>query len=90
MMEDSILPKPFFHKTTKSYLSSLERDRTKNRYCLLKKIKLIRIPYNYQINGLNFLNDESLVVKSIYHNDRLRQDLTNRIKYDIIYIENEN
>ena len=80
----------FFHKTTKSYLSSLERDRTKNRYCLLKKIKLIRIPYNYSINGLNFLNDDSLVVKSIYHNDRLRQDLTNQIKYVIIYIENKN
>ena len=41
-------------------------------------LKNITDRFNYSINGLNFLSDDSLVVKSVYHNDRLRQDLTKR------------
>lgn len=64
----------YFYKTEKSFLSALERDRKKNEYCIKKGIVLIRIPNDYNIKDLNFLNDESLIVKSKYHNDKIRRE----------------
>lgn len=63
-----------FHKTQSDFRRAQERDRIKNKYCLLNNIKLIRIPYweiqNLTINSL--FNTESFIVTSKFHNDLLR------------------
>ena len=40
----------YFHKTITNFKKQLERDRIKNKYCLVNKIPLIRIPYCYLDN----------------------------------------
>lgn len=63
----------FFHKNTIAFKRSLEWDRKKNKYCLLRKIPLIRVPY-WDFDKLNFktlFNTPEYIVKDKYHNDNL-------------------
>ena len=64
---------PYFHKTYSGFLKSQERDRRKNKYCLMKGIPLIRIPY-WDLDGITLekiLTNPSYRVKSKYHIDNL-------------------
>lgn len=63
----------FFHKKREDFKRAQERDRIKNKYCLLKGIKLIRIPY-WELENLDiekiFCTPE-FIVRNKYHNDLL-------------------
>lgn len=62
-----------FHKTNSQFKQAQERDRIKNRYCLLHNIPLIRIPY-WELEDLtlySLFNNPKFKVTSIYHNDFL-------------------
>lgn len=70
---------PFFHKTTIAFKRSLEWDRKKNKYCLLRKIPLIRIPY-WDLEKLDYemiFNTPEYIVKDKYHNDKLKELIEN-------------
>lgn len=66
----------FFQKKRKNFKNAQERDRKKNRWCLLYKIPLYRIPYwEYKnIKSLTDIFDDRFLVKSIYHNDNLSRE----------------
>lgn len=60
-----------FHSKTSDFARAQERDRVKNKYCLLHNIPLYRIPY-FEIDNINTLQDlfnPKYRVKSKYHND---------------------
>lgn len=62
-----------FHKTNSEFKQAQERDRIKNKYCLLHNIPLIRIPY-WEIEDLTYekiFNTPSYYVSSKFHNDLL-------------------
>lgn len=62
-----------FAKEEKDYKRAQERDRIKNKYCIMNKIPLYRIPY-WEIDNVNMLMDifqDKYKVKSKYHNDFL-------------------
>lgn len=64
---------PYFHKTYSGFLKSKERDRQKNKYCLMHGITLIRVPY-WDLEDLTLkkvLSEPSYRVQSKYHNDNL-------------------
>lgn len=64
-----------FHKTQSDFLQAKERDRTKNKFCLLNKIPLIRIPY-WALENLTLekiFSTPEFRVNSIYHNDILKR-----------------
>ena len=67
---------PHFHKKRSDFQKAIGRDRAKNKYCLIKGIPLIRIPYwdldNLTLNKI--LTNQSYRVKSLYHNDKLIKD----------------
>lgn len=60
-------------KFFKNFEHMKENDRRKNRYCILNKIPLYRIPY-WEIDNIKSIEDltqSRFKVKSIYHNDNL-------------------
>lgn len=61
----------YFYKTWSAFQKAKERDRIKNKFCLLNNIPLIRVPYwDYDILTLQgILTNPQYKVKSIYHND---------------------
>lgn len=64
---------PKFAKTSRDYLAAKERDRIKNKYCLMHKIPLYRIPF-WEIGNIGALLDitqDKYKVRDKYHNDRL-------------------
>ena len=64
---------PHFQKTIFDFKKTQEWDRTKNAYCLKKKIPLIRIPY-WEIENLTLrriLTNPDYRVVSKFHNDIL-------------------
>lgn len=64
---------PHFHKKYSDFLKAKERDRKKNRYCLMHNIPLIRIPY-WDLESLTLnelLTNPAYRVNNIYHNDYL-------------------
>ena len=64
----------FFHKKQSTFKHMLENDRRKNKYALDKGIPLFRIPYT-DIDSIDSLVDmlrPQYRVKTIYHNDYLR------------------
>lgn len=62
------------HFGTESYHKHmLENDRRKNKYCIINKIELYRIPY-WEIDTINSFKDmmrPQYRVLSIWHNDNL-------------------
>lgn len=63
-----------FHKTNSQFKQAQERDRIKNKYCLLHNIPLIRIPY-WEIENLTYkkiFNTPTFIVRNKFHNDLLR------------------
>lgn len=63
----------YFHKTNSEFKQAQERDRIKNKYCLLNNIPLIRIPY-WELENLTYekiFNTPSFIVKNKFHNDYL-------------------
>lgn len=63
-----------FHKTNSEFKQAQERDRRKNKYCLINNIPLIRIPY-WKLENLTYekiFNTPSFLVKTKFHNDLLR------------------
>ena len=65
----------FFHKKRSTFKHMQENDRRKNRYAIKNKINLYRIPYT-EIDSINTIQDmvrPQYKVKSIYHNDNLKQ-----------------
>lgn len=67
----------YFHKTITNFKKQLERDRIKNKFCLINNIPLIRIPY-WDLDNLTLqklLTNQSYRVKSKYHQDYLIQKL---------------
>ena len=64
-----------FHKTKSQFLQSKERDRQKNKFCLLNQIPLIRIPY-WELENITLdkiFSTSQYRVQSIYHNDMIRR-----------------
>lgn len=64
----------YFHKTNSDFKQAQERDRIKNKYCLLNNIPLIRVPY-WDLSKLTYeslFNTKSYYVTSKFHNDLLR------------------
>lgn len=65
----------FFQKNTSTFKAAQERDRIKNKYALMNKIPLYRIPY-WKIDGINTIEDilrnYNFLVKNKYHNDMLK------------------
>lgn len=64
----------YFHKTNSDFKQAQERDRIKNKYCLLNNIPLIRVPY-WDLSKLTYeslFNTPSYYVSSKFHNDLLR------------------
>lgn len=62
-----------FHKTNSEFKQAQERDRIKNKYCLLHNIPLIRIPY-WELENLTYekiFNTPSFLVRNKFHNDYL-------------------
>lgn len=68
---------PYFHKNILGFHRSLEWDRKKNKYCLLRNIPLLRIPYwDYDILTFNrIFTEPTYRVKNKYHIDNLRKEL---------------
>lgn len=66
---------PFFHKSPTKFKGMKERDRRKNRYCLVNNIPLLRIPYwDYdKLTFFSLFNTKEYVVKSLFHNDYLKE-----------------
>lgn len=64
----------YFQKTRQDFLKAQERDRRKNNYALAHGIPLYRIPYWEidELRGLPQIFDEKHLVKTMYHNDKLR------------------
>lgn len=63
-----------FHKQASDYKRAQERDRVKNKYCLLHNIPLYRIPY-FEIDNINKLEDiftKKFRVTTKYHNDYIK------------------
>lgn len=63
----------YFHKNQSNFLKAKEWDRRKNKFCLLNKIPLIRIPY-WDLDNLTLekiLTTKEYRVTSKYHNDYL-------------------
>lgn len=54
---------PFFHKTKNEFYRQLEWDRKKNKFCLMNKIPLIRIPY---------WDIEDLTLQKIFYTEEYR------------------
>lgn len=66
---------PYFHKTTFGFKKQQEWDRRKNKYCLMHKIPLIRVPY-WDLEELTLkklFNTPEYIVKTKYHNDYLKK-----------------
>lgn len=66
---------PYFHKTPSGFRRAQERDRQKNKYCLMHNIPLIRIPY-WDLEELTLqkvLTEKKYKVINKFHNDLLRQ-----------------
>ena len=65
----------FFQKNTSTFKAAQERDRIKNKYALMNKIPLYRIPY-WKIDSINTIEDilrnYNFLVKNKYHNDMLK------------------
>lgn len=64
-----------FYKSNTDFLKAKERDRIKNRYCLVHDIKLYRIPY-WELENIDSLKSIILskyLVTSQYHNDYLKE-----------------
>lgn len=64
--------KPIYGR--QSFLKGQEHDRRKNSYCLANGILLYRIPY-WEIKNINSSSDifiDKFLVKSRWHNDRLK------------------
>ena len=62
-----------FHKNMFGFYKSLEYDRRKNSYCLVRGIPLIRVPY-WDLDKLTFnslFSNPNYRVKDKYHNDYL-------------------
>lgn len=66
---------PYFHKTISGFMRAQERDRIKNKFCLMNNVPLIRVPYwDLDILTLNRLFTEpSYRVLSKFHNDMLKR-----------------
>lgn len=63
-----------FHKNMFGFYKSLEYDRRKNSYCLIRGIPLIRIPY-WDLDNITFtkiFSTPEYIVKDKYHIDNLR------------------
>lgn len=62
-----------FHKNRSGFLKAQERDRQKNKYCLMRGIPLIRIPYwdLDKITLREILTNPKYKVVNKYHNDLL-------------------
>lgn len=63
-----------FQKHRSDYLKACERDRVKNKYCLMNNIPLYRIPY-FDIDSISSFQDlfkPEYKVKSKYHNDYIK------------------
>lgn len=63
-----------YHKNQSDYLRAKERDRVKNKYCLMNNIPLYRIPY-FEIDNINTLQDIFSAehrVTTKYHNDYIK------------------
>lgn len=68
---------PYFHKNLAGFKRAQERDRLKNKYCLMHNIPLIRIPY-WDLDKLTLnriFTEPSYKCKDKYHNDYLRQKM---------------
>lgn len=66
---------PYFHKTIFGFKKQQEWDRRKNKYCLMHRIPLIRIPY-WDLEELTLkklFNTPEYIVKTKYHNDYLKK-----------------
>lgn len=66
-------PTKYFNQTGSKFKQAQERDRIKNKFCLVNKIPLIRIPY-WALDDITLkkiFSTPEFVVKSVYHNDRL-------------------
>lgn len=64
----------YFHKNESAFKQAQERDRIKNKYCLINNIPLIRIPY-WDLDKLTYdslFNTPLYYVNSKFHNDLLR------------------
>lgn len=66
-------PSKFFFDSNRKFKQAQNRDRMKNKYCLINNIELIRIPY-WAVETLTiqdiFIN-KKYKVKDKYHNDNL-------------------
>lgn len=66
---------PYFHKTIFNFKKQQEWDRRKNKYCLMHKITLIRVPY-WDLDKLtlkSLFGTPAYIVRDKYHNDYLRE-----------------
>ena len=69
---------PHFQKTKNDFYKQLEYDRLKNKFCLLNKIPLIRIPY-WDLEGLTIdkiFKTEKYRVKNKDHNIQLAREVS--------------
>lgn len=67
----------FFHKTKNEFYRQVEWDRRKNKFCLMNKIPLLRVPY-WDIDTLTFeklFTTESYRVKNKDHNMILAREV---------------
>lgn len=61
----------YFCKTKQEFLHRQEMDRRKNKYAIIHKIPLIRIPF-WEFEGITYnkiFNNKEFLVNNIYHND---------------------
>ena len=68
---------PYFHKTKAAFRRQVEWDRKKNKFCLLNRIPLIRIPYwDYDIITYNrIFSTPAYLVKNKEHNTMLAREV---------------
>lgn len=67
----------FFHKTKNEFYRQLEWDRRKNKFCLMNKIPLIRVPY-WDIDTLTLdklFTNKAYQVKCKDHNIKLAREV---------------
>lgn len=68
---------PYFHKTKADFRRQLEWDRKKNKFCLLNRIPLIRIPY-WDYDSITYdkiFNTPAYIVKNKEHNVMLAREV---------------
>lgn len=71
--EPHFVQSPKFHKKVTDFLKAKERDRQKNQYAIVNKLKLYRIPYwdLEKIQNYEDLFQKKYLVTSIFHNDEI-------------------